>query len=66
MLVNKNSRTYKDQEFITETFKDFQGLESVLSKFKGFQDVYEPRSSLEITENLETGPKTGPSCSKQG
>ena len=40
MRVRK--RTFKDQEWRAEIFKDFQGLENALSKFKGFQDAYEP------------------------
>ena len=37
MRVRKNSRTFKDQEWRAKIFKDFQGLENVLSIFKGFQ-----------------------------
>lgn len=47
MKINKNSRIFKDQEWIAEILEDFQSLESVLSKFKSFQDaMYEPCSAL--------------------
>ena len=42
MQSEKNTRTFKDQERRAEIFNDFQGLENELSKFKGFQDAYEP------------------------
>ena len=42
MLLSQCSIKIQGPKWTKENFKDFQGLEKGLLKFKGFQDAYEP------------------------
>ena len=42
LLSQRSSIKIQGPKWTKENFKDFQGLEKGLLKFKGFQDAYEP------------------------